>query len=72
MRTFRNLLIGLALLPTMVLAQPQQQSPIEQFINGLRAEFNTAVPLLISIIGVVFVFSWLIRFVMAKVRQASR
>jgi hypothetical protein len=71
MRTFRNLLIGLALLPSMVLAQ-QQQTPIEQFINGLRGEFNAAVPLLISIIGVVFVFSWLIRFVMAKVRQASR
>jgi hypothetical protein len=71
MRTFRNLLIGLALLPSMVLAQ-QQQTPIEQFVNGLRGEFNAAVPVLISIIGVVFVFSWLIRFVMAKVRQASR
>jgi uncharacterized BrkB/YihY/UPF0761 family membrane protein len=72
MRTFRNLLIGLALLPSMVLAQQQQQTPIEQFVNGLRGEFNAAVPVLISIIGVVFVFSWLIRFVMAKVRQASR
>jgi hypothetical protein len=71
MRTFRNWLLALALLPGMVLAQ-QQQSPIEQFINGLRAEFNSAVPVLITIIGVVFVFAWLIRFVMAKVKQASR
>jgi hypothetical protein len=55
----------------MVLAQ-QQQTPIQQFISGLQAEFNAAVPALISIIGVVFVFSWLIRFVMTKVKQASR
>jgi hypothetical protein len=71
MRAFRNWLVALALLPGIALAQ-QQQTPIEQFVNGLRGEFNAAVPVLISIIGVVFVFSWLIRFVMAKVRQASR
>jgi hypothetical protein len=71
MRAFRNWLVALALLPGMVLAQ-QQQSPIQQFISGLQAEFNAAVPALISIIGVVFVFSWLIRFVMTKVKQASR
>jgi hypothetical protein len=71
MRAFRNWLVALALLPGMALAQ-QQQSPIQQFISGLQAEFSSAVPILITIIGVVFVFSWLIRFVMAKVKQASR
>jgi ABC-type amino acid transport system permease subunit len=71
MRAFRNWLVALALLPGMALAQ-QQQSPIQQFVSGLQSEFTSAVPVLITIIGVVFVFAWLIRFVMAKVKQASR
>ena len=71
MRRLRLLLMGLAWSPLVVFAQ-NDPTPIQRFVDGLRAEFNAAVPLLISIIGVVFVFAWLIRFVMAKVRQASR
>jgi hypothetical protein len=41
--------------------------------SSLRGDgFAPAVPALVAIIGVVFVFSLLVRSVMAKVRQASR
>lgn len=60
----------LVLLPALAMAQ--QPSPIQQFITGLQGEFNAAVPFLVTIIGIVFTFAWLVRFVMAKVRQASR
>lgn len=68
---YKVLGIMLALLPSLLLAQ-QQDPPIVQFINGLRAEFLGAVPYLITIVGTVFVFTWLLRWVMSKVKAASR
>jgi hypothetical protein len=43
---------------------------LDSYLRG--SGFTPAVPALVAIISVVFVFSWFVRFVMAKVRQASR
>lgn len=72
MNTRRLTLVPLfALLYTPVLAQ-QQQSPIERFAQGVWTEFLNAVPALISVVGGIFVFSWLLTMIMRRVKQASR
>jgi flagellar biogenesis protein FliO len=43
---------------------------LDSYFRG--SGFTPAVPALVAIIGVVFVFSWLVRSVMAKLRQVSR
>lgn len=60
------------LLLTPVLAQQNQPSPIEQFAQGVWNEFLSALPALISVVGGVFVFGWLLTMIMRRVKQASR
>lgn len=67
-----SLLSLLTLLVVPALAQQQSPSLIQQFAQGVWAEFLNAVPALISVVGGVFVFGWLLTMIMRRVKQASR
>lgn len=69
-RVLATLVVALTTLP--LFAQQNPPSPIEQFAQGVWTEFLNALPALISVVGGVFVFGWLLTMIMRRVKQASR
>lgn len=67
-----SLALALLLSTAFIFAQNNPPTPFEIFATGLYQEFMNAVPTLISVIGSIFVFSWLVTWIMRRVRAVSR
>lgn len=69
-----SFVLALLLSTAFIFAQnnPPPPTPFEVFAQGLYQEFVNAVPTLISVVGSIFVFSWLVTWIMRRVRAVSR